>query len=704
MAIAPEKLPGPQHGEQGGPDAFSGLRYGVPEGFGDPPDLAPTPALPGDLYPRGEEYDRLLTWCQTAFNAAVSHQEQFAQRWRRYYKLYRSFVERQPGSWNSAVFIPVCFWIVETVTPRLVAQLPRFLALPVTQDDVENSKVMTQALQWASQNSGLFEQLVAAFKSSLKYGTGILKTFHRTDIRKGTRMEPLEVPLMRSVQVPVVDEQGRPHTDHLGNPIVETIDTEVGRQSFGTRPVPFQYTAYDGPAAECIDIFNFFVAPEAHDVQSARYVAHRTYKQMSYVKRRIAEGIYHWPDNMGPDEIADTRDDPALERLSGIGLGSGSNPDPTSKPVELVEFWTDDGRVITMVNRKAILRVQENPFNHSEKPFVRIVDYYQEHEFWGVGEIEPVEGLQDAQNALTNSRIDNIRLLLNRMFYVNPAAVVDMADFVSRPGGLVRGKGDYRPEEAFSAIEMGDVTSSVFHETELLERTTEKVSGVSGIQMGIESSSLNNTATGLALQTEQGASRFGMKSRLIELMGLAPLGRQFASNLQQFLSAPMQVRLGFVDPATGEPAFETFTPESIQGGFDITIEAESMQQSKTMEVEQKQNLLGLIAQFAPQGVNAALMEVLDAMGIKDKEKFIHGDPNDPMSQMMMQAQMAQMEQAMAPPQNGPPGMEGMPPPDEMMPPAGPEAYANPAAGTPGDRQAQMMMEGLSGMQNQAAAL
>lgn len=686
-------------------DPFSGLLEGAPEGYGEIDPFGILSRLPGDLYPETtEEYDNLVNWCQSAFLAAEAHRRHFETKWERFYRLYNNWIERRPGDWHSTVFIPICFWIVETIVPRLVAQLPKFVTYPVGPEDVIAARNMETLLDWAVRNSGLYIELVAAFKSALKYGTGILKTFYRQDVRKARKRLPKTQPMIAKLDVPVAGPDGQELTDLNGNLITETRDVEIGRLDMGMESQVYQYTAYDGPAAECIDIFNFWPAPESKDIQSARYVVHRTFKSLGYIMRRVNEGVYRLPSNMTPEELAYVDDNPALKRLSSIGYGSQGNIDPTLRQVELLEFWTDDGRIITMANRKALLRVQRNPFDHSEKPFVRIVDYYQEHEFWGRGEIEPLEGLQDTHNALVNSRIDNIRLVINSMFYVNPAYVEDWKDITMMPGGLVRGKGDHLPDEVFKRIDMGDVTSSAFTETELVERTVEKVSGVSAYQMGLDSPSLNETATGVAIIQEQGASRFGLKSKLIELMGIRDIGFHFASILQQF--APEERIMRMLGPQ-GQVDFANMTPESIHGAIDIDIEAESLQQTQTMRVEQKQNLLGLIAEFAPAGVNVALGELLDALGIKDKERFIHGDPQDPMAQAIIANQMMAlgMQPGMGPGGGGGGGgISGQPGAPMPSPGGGPPLPGNPAEGTGGQAMAERAMQQLAQEFSQGASV
>lgn len=697
MAIEPSLLPGPTGPEPGAEP--------IPEEAG----------LPGDLYPTDdEEYKKLLAWCNNAFTAADQAREPYAERWRRYYRMYRSYIEAKKGDWRSRVFVPICFWIIETITPRLVAQLPKAVCNPVGPEDVVPAQKMEMLLDWATEQSGLYSELVKSFKCALKYGTGIIKTYHRTDVRRARKMQATTVPIMGNRSTPIIDpDTGQPMLDAAGQPIVDNEEVEIGRIDSGVQSERYSYVAYDGPAAECIDIFNFWVAPEAQDIDTARYVIHRTYREVSEIKKRIEEGIYQLPPDMDYDLLADTADDPHLSRLSEIGLGSGMDNDTTRKSVEVLEFWLDDGRKIVMANRKCLLQVLENPYDHSEKPFVRIVDYLAEHEFWGIGEIEPLEGLQDLQNALVNSRVDNVRLVLNAMFAVNTQNVEDLRDLQMRPGGIIRLKGDFRPEEVLQRIDLGDVTGSAFTESQQVSDTIEKVSGVSAYQMGLDSPSLNETATGVAIIQEQGASRFGLKSKLAELMGFKRVFRHYGSILQQFTTEERLIRLAGtqIDPMTGQstPNWGTFSPEDLQGALDYDIQSESSTQTQTMRQEQKLNLLALLGQYAQtpdpmtgqplvpaSGLRHALQMVLETMGEKDIESYLGPDQGPPMDPGLggIPAPL---------PQGPPPGGPGL----EMLPPMTPEQEmaalgGNAAAGTPGDAKARQRMELLAQQYDQAA--
>jgi hypothetical protein len=617
-----------------------------------------------DFYPADEtEHGKMLSWCNQAFTAGDQARREYERRWQRYYRQYRSSTgKRLQGDWQSKVFYPIAFWVVEAIAPRLVASLPKMKCLPMGPEDVGPALLMEQLLDWAAEQSDLYIQLVMATKGALKYGTGILKTYERKDVRRHmvTEQGPMKRQVMKRQQA-VMDPENpmMPMLNIDGEPITESKEVLVGYLPGEPQRVSKTYVAYDGPAAEAIDIMNFWPAPEAIDIDSARYVIHRTYREMSYINRRIKEGIYRLPKGMSSVSVTNISDDPHLKRLQEIGLGS-QDQDPTRRPVELMEFWTDDGRVITMANRKAIIRAHQNPFDHGEKPFVRIVDYLAEHEFWGIGELEPLEGLQDLMNAIVNQRVDNVRLVLNSMFAVNTKYIEDIRDVVPRPGGVIRIKDDIPVQQVFQRIDMGNVTQQAFEEAQATEAIIEKTSGVTAYQLGTDSQNLASTATGISLIQEAGATRFGLKTRLAELMGLKHLARQFASLLQQFTTEERVVRM--LGPA-GEVLFQTFDPEALEGAFDFNIETASSAQTESQRRADSMNLLTTLANYQPQAVHQLSADLLQAFGKKNVDSYLNAPMPMMPGQVMQNPTPSANGAGGAPPPAAPPSF---PPPTQTQ--------------------------------------
>lgn len=568
-----------------------------------------------------EEHKARLDWCLTAFNAAERARNQYEDRWIRYYKQYRSYIRRDPKNWRSSVYMPISFYVIETVAPRVIAQLPDFIVAPVGEEDVMGAKQMEALLDWCAEKTDLFEQLVIATKDALMFGTGILKTFHKQDIRKVRYRSPAGAQGSYAGVDPTM--MGGIIDPDTGQPLLDMNGQPMSNQPAGPTSELQDVTFYDGPAAEAVDPFDFWPAPEASCIEDARFVVHRTFKDMDHVKRRVREGIFNFPENIDFERFTTTEDPTFRKRLEAIGIDVSR--DPSRKVVEIKEFWTGD-EVITMLNDAAVVRVQRNPFDHGEKPFVRVVDQLVPHEFWGIGEIEPIEGMQDVFNALVNTRIDNVKLVMNAMFAVNIDHIFDLRDLKVRPGGIIRVREPGLPvNQVFQKLDMGDVTSSSFEETQQVQDMVERVSGVSAYQLGGDSPSLNDTATGVNIITEQGNARFGLKLKLAEIVGFRKLARHFGSILQQFMPPTLAVRL---KGAEAGQEWQKLTPESITGAFDYAVEPQSSSVTESVRREQAmtlfQTLAGATDEMGGVATNVRTLAegVLKAFNIKDVANYI----------------------------------------------------------------------------------
>lgn len=602
-------MPGPEVGYLGGPDLF-------------PKDQA--------------EHAEILGWALQAFTAAEAHQRSRHDRMRKYHRVSRSFIERDPqSSWRSAVFVPYTFSVIEAITPRMVAQLPTFVCRPQGPEDVIPAKLMENELRRCAEQTNLFVELIEAVKTSLKYGTGIVKNYYHEDIRKSYVLQPKMEPV--PVEVPAVNEgTGQALTDLGGRPQT-TMQVEM-QPVIGPDGQPVMesveqyYLAYAGPCSKWVDPFHFWVAPEATDLDDARYTIERMYRDQSHIQQKLKEGVYRLPP--GITEISETFPEEEDVREEETGDG-GQRNDSTRKPVELLEFHTDDGRVVTVMNKSAVIRVAENPYWHGEKPYAVFPDYLQEGEFFGIGEVEAIEGLQDLVNALYNQRIDNVRITMDAMFAVNSKAIEDERDLVIRPGGVIRISGDYLPSEALQPIELGDVTSSAFTEAEQLERLIERISGVGGYQLGQVEEGQNRTATGVSLITEQGQSKFALKVQLMEKVGLRRLARQWGSLIQQFLDEERTLR---IQGPNGQWLFPTLTPEAIQGGLDYEIDVGSSTLTEQAAMERSLLLFQTLTPVLPQAIVPLAKDVLEAHGVKDTLPYLMGMPQLDLMGQMMQAQ------------------------------------------------------------------
>ena len=613
-----------------------------------------------------EQHARILKDVLDWFETADRRRQPHVREWRRQYLMYRSFVSpRAEGDWQSRIFIPVSFHVIESQMPKLIAQLPQPIVMPVGPEDVEPASKMEERLKWAFDQSGLFVQLVASTRSALKYGTGVIKVYPG----KRTAWKPTQVPRFTTEQVEVTEqpaadelqipdlngqplgvagtrteERQVPELDEAGNPVFDTVREEV--------------TLYQGPITEAIDIEHFWPAPEATSIEDARWVFHEVWRDEPDVMAKFEDGTYKLAEGSSLGGLWEQEENAAAEREGELGLSS--ELDMNRRAVRIWEIWTNDMQ-ITVLNQRLVVRVAPNPMAHGMKPFVRIVDNFQEHEFWGTGELEAILGLQDAINALWNTRIDNVRLAIQRVFAVNPHHLYDQRDLRFRPGSTIRIKSNIglSPKDLIYPIDIPDVTGSAYEEVNEMLGMVERVTAVANASDD-SASAWNDTATGVALTTESLNDRFGLKVRMAELTGLIPLSRMFGALLQQFGEPEIFIRRegaegGWefeTDPMTGEPVPDT--AQSIMGSFDFDIETASATQTETFRKQQELTLYDILSGRA-DAMGVPIMndreltkDLLKVFGKKDVDRLMLA-PQLPGVPMGGDPMMGGMGLGMAPP-------------------------------------------------------
>lgn len=647
MVMSPMTMPAPGMGPvapgvtgSGGPETAEGGGYERVE---------------GDLFPTTEQgYEDLKAWCTRAWAAAQQAKRPYEKKWKRYYRLWMMYVgPRRPGEWRSRVFMPESFQTVETILPRLISALPDFEATARGPEDEDNAEILTRELQYAQDESNLHLAGVDMNRDRLMYGTGIFKICYKEIEGYGREAEPAFETITDMVQRPVIDpETQAPLRNPDGEIVTESIPVSA-QVPAGFRTKRTKVIHYAGPVAYPVDPFHFFVAPESQNIDEARYIIHRTYVELKEFMEMVAKGVYHWPDDLDPESLQEeklftnTHDDPDTVRRNSVDLGPGV--DPTRKMVELLEFQTKDGRVITMLQQRAVVRHQVNPYDHGQKTYAVFYDYKPPHEFWGRGEIEIIEGLQDLINTLVNQRIDNVRLGMDQGYAVNSSQLKDPNQLKRRPGQVVEVLGDgMQPSDVIHPLPTTEVTSSAFAEADQAKQWSERTSGSSAYQQGLDTSSMNDTATGVAMITEQGSNRFAVKSKIDEIDPWRRTARQYGAIIQQYRTDVRSVRLLGPD---GAAFWETVDPLSLMGSFDFRIESTSAIQSETIKREQA---ISLFRELAPLLANPnpipppaieLIKDVLESFGHKNVDKYLQ------QAVPMMQPGMLQqvMGQAPAPP-------------------------------------------------------
>ena len=142
----------------------------------------------------------------------------------------------------------------------------------------------------------------------------------------------------------------------------------------------------------------------------------------------------------------------------------------------------------------------EEVYFHGKRPMVYGFSIIEAHKYAPNGASELITDLQEHINDISNQRIDNIRLALNKRYIVRRGAQVDLQALARNvPGGSVTTD---NPETDINVVSTPDVTQSSYTEHERLAVEANELTGTFSGASVQNNRSLNETATGMQMLSD----------------------------------------------------------------------------------------------------------------------------------------------------------------------------------------------------------
>ena len=418
-----------------------------------------------------------------------------------------------------------------------------------------------------------------------------------------------------------------------------------------------EYVVYDGFRFGHRPIYSIFVDPKAYSrnctVDDLEYIIDQDYMSV--------DELFSGGKFFNRDEVirvnknakkSSMRDDQTVEQGIDLIMGTGSQGietrDDDSDQILVERYW---GRVPKKIlygrNKKdyrgtedlkdfveafvilaegVVVWAQENPYPMGRKPYDLIRCYPVPDMFYGMGVPELLEPLQRATNAVTNQRIDNVSLVLNRMWAYRQN-MINPKHLISRPGGFIPVRGPI--EESLMPISTPDITNSAYRETDIYDGYSQKYSGVADIFFGYSTKQTRVSATEATLMTEMGA---GIMEEIVAGQvqdGFIPLMEKVRDYIQAFNTQSLPVLID------GEPV--VITPEMLSGDFELIPTIGEQMFTKTAEMQKAllllQTTVGLKEHLAQEGKNVRLSKVLERVyenaGWKDYATIVSSAKEQP---------------------------------------------------------------------------
>jgi len=367
---------------------------------------------------------------------------------------------------------------------------------------------------------------------------------------------------------------------------------------------------------------NIMVSVDAYGtcLNSARFVQHR--ELMSPAE--IAETF-----DISEDEIdsimADTQD--AFELESNARDIYSEQYD---RAVDTSEILVKDTYLKINDERKRYV-VIGNQIIYEEEceyvPFACITPMLMPHRHIGRSYADLTKDIQLVKSTLIRGQLDNMYLSNNGRYAISDRVNLDDM-LTSRPGGIVRVQGE--PGTSIMPLQHAPFPPTSFQMVEYMDSMKEKRTGVTAYNQGLDSNSLNKTATGVAQIMSAAQQRLELVARTFAETGVKDLFLLVHRLVRQNLTKPDIVRIRNkwveIDPRTWKHRKDL----SISVGLGSGNKDQQLMHLNTILQMQREALqVGLTD---PSKIYNALAKLTQNAGFKNPDEFWTDPSNNPMPQ------------------------------------------------------------------------
>lgn len=506
------------------------------------------------------------------YDVAKTHQLPMFKRWAKWYDdMYAHVHNQQMAPWRSKVYMPIIASKVWDLISRFIQYRPgwdvKVRTLPVnTLSNEEFDAYMTE-----------MSKRVEKVKMKLDY-----------DYDNPLREESIPDELLGTMLDAAVTGQG------------------VGRSYYCKKSTEYRNYVADGDSVDfskvsnkkakegyndfqAINIFNFFISPNAKGLQKAPWVIVHDYipvYELEKDPKYDQEKVKMLKTTGVTNEFAQY--EAARNRL--VTSQDTSSLDSTTKIAETFECWdketnecvfyglgqADKGSTWVELYREA------NVYWHKKYPFVPFYIRRKPYQFWGESLFENSETLQSAVNDIFNHFMDGHNMA-DGMLAIEEGSIV--SPYVVEPGGEFHYRGEMPKQLRFPPPDAANMQTAMNLINGSIENAT-----ISQYASGIPNSSTDSTqgtATGVTRMMEAAAEKVGfMRSNFRR--SWREVGQMWHSNTQQF----MQTDVTFEKKKNGEATYELLRPVDMIGIFGISIDDGSFE--PVSKDEKRKNYLEFI--------------------------------------------------------------------------------------------------------------
>lgn len=294
--------------------------------------------------------------------------------------LFRSHINENKWPYRAVIFDPRIFTTLYEKTARILANKPRGRMIPRESGDAIGAKINNELLsfQWDDNERADGESMLAKWAlmdlNTRKYGAsfGLVSWKYQKQVKKNGTGATSEVFFDGPNFKPWNNR------DVLHNPSYSTIKNWIQLRDYVT----------------------------LQDLQNINDTARSKpqYKNLDLLKGQLDKEAKTGGDSRSTNYV--------VKNLEIKGLRDFLGEDSTFRTIEIVTEYRPDRWITFAPKHGVIIRDIPNPYDHGQIPVVQLKYYPIDDDIYGLSEIEPVEKLQNAINALVSQYLDAINMSL----------------------------------------------------------------------------------------------------------------------------------------------------------------------------------------------------------------------------------------------------------------------------------------------------
>jgi hypothetical protein len=591
----------------------------------------------------------------TQESAAVGYVSSFKQEilssttnlrrtWLELYKNYRIFKSRNKQEWQSKLWIPKTFTVIEQIASRTTAHNPKFnlkalqsssLQLFTTnQSEIDEALAITKEVEGGNQDLTPVNIPAAKTMSSRDILEAYLMyVFTENKLKNKIRLWDKGRLMYGTYHVKIdpkilTEKKVRKKKTDEG---MEEIEEEVFKNVI--------------PDIHIIDVFDFLIHPDETNIDEATGVIHKRDKVSI---NDLDDETYFNLDKIDPSRNGnDTEIPEEIEKKNTTQTDVDDNINPSDFTIN--EYWgtyskTGEAKdekeyIITTVDDKLLIRFEENEVKDKRgnpvRPFVAMHDQPVPGEYYAIGEAESIMSLQEEINHIRNTRVDYNNSVLYPEWLVRKGSGINPFQLVHKPNNIIQADNlqDIQP------LQKSVVPQSGYKEEEFLNRDVQDATSTTNFAQPGATSAFTDTATGASIRQSEQNSRMKLKIEYLD-DAVGELGRKIliyaAENIEGNIEIPSEDDFINIYRDAFKQIAEGFNPVVISGSMAADTPSE-----RRNEAIARGNIS---LQYAQAGVPVDLSKeylniMSDGFGVKDEESLLGettGNEQDAQNQLLQQ--------------------------------------------------------------------